>query len=246
MKNFKRFLCALSAAVLVGLSAPAAAARQKPLPPGLSQRSTLREILDYLDRNFFPHARVGMKSKGPETYTSYDDPDRSMKLSHERLSEEVVLSQGFRLDSLDGCELTLKNDHVEIADFWTKSYDRELMSLSKFTTGWGKDRPPLKPRTAFVSIALDQMSHRKGEGPYRHTRDAEVLRRVGTWRTKYESRGFWRSRSFVGMEVYAAPPADEADRARADTLTFTFDDREMSERFDAAFRRAIKLCSGRR
>jgi hypothetical protein len=242
MKNLRLVLCALTAAVLVSLPAPTAVAQKNTLPPEPRQNSSLREILDYLNENFFPHARIGYKYDGPETYGSDEsDPTRSFTLANSKLSEEVVLSEGFKLVSADGCELVLKNDAVRIVNFWTKSYDPGRIGFAKFIREGKNGEPPLKPQSAVVILALDQMSNRKGKGPYRHADNEEEARRVGTWRTKYKSRGFF-NKSIVGMEVFAAGPDGPVQWSWDDTLTFTFDDKEMSQRFDAAFRRAIKLC----
>ncbi|HEV3467900.1 MAG TPA: hypothetical protein VG148_01155 [Pyrinomonadaceae bacterium] len=242
MKTFRPVSHALLTVILVSLSAPAAAAQKRTLPPELNQNSSLKEILDYLDRNSFPRARIGLKSRGPESYTDYSDPVNSLTLYRTRLSEEVVLSQGFRLAIVDGCELVLKNDDVQIANWWTKSFNPHVASLSDFVLKGEKGEAPLKPQSALIIIPLDKMSHRKGKGPYRHTKDAEEARRLGAWRTKFQNRGFFK-RSIFGMEVYAAEPRQTSERTQAETITFTFDDKEASERFNAAFRQAIKLCT---
>jgi hypothetical protein len=42
------------------------------LPPQLNKGSSLSEIVDWLDKNSFSHARIGLESDGPESYTDHD------------------------------------------------------------------------------------------------------------------------------------------------------------------------------
>jgi hypothetical protein len=244
MKTFKSVLCALFLILLTGLSASETVAQKRGLPPELNQNSSLQEILDYLDKTIFAHARIGFKYSGPEDYTDSSDPMGSMTIRTSRLSEEFVLSQGFRLASVDGCKFTLKNDDVQIAYWSTRSYNLDLMSFAKFVNKREKGEPPLTPKSAVVFIPLDKMSYRKGKGPYRLTKNPEEASQIGTWRTKFQYKGFF-VRTIFGMELYAAEPAQVVERTEAETLTFTFDDKEMSEKFNAAFRQAIRICTAK-
>lgn len=243
MKTFKSVSCALFLLMLTSVSASETVAQKRGLPPELNQNSSLQEILDYLDKTIFAHARIGLKYSGPEKYANFSDPVESMTVRNSKLSEEMVLSQGFRLASVEGCKFTLKNDAVEIANWSTYSYNLNLMSFAKFINKGEKGEPPLKPQSALVFIPLDKMSYRKGKGPYRLT-DREEAKWVGTWRTKFQYKGFFIRRIF-GMEIYAAAPEQVSERTEAETITFTFDDKEMSEKFNAAFRQAIRICTAK-
>lgn len=243
MKTFRSALHTLLLIMLISFLDSETVAQKRSLPPELNQSSSLQEILDYLDKTSFVHARIGLKAKGPESYTDSNDPVGSMIVTSSRLSEEVVLSQGFKLASVQGCKFTLKNDEVKIIDWWTKSYNRDLASFSKFIFEGEKGKPPLTPRSAVVFIPLDKMSH-KNKGPYRLTKNPEEAKVLGTWRTKFQPKGFF-VRNIFGMELYAAQPGEITERTDAETLTFTFDDKEMSEKFNAAFRQAVRICTAK-
>jgi hypothetical protein len=212
------------------------------LPPDLNKGSTLSEVVDWLDKNSFSHARIGLESDGPESYTDSSDPMNSINLSLGQLSEGLFFSSGFRLVKTDGCGLTLRNDDVKILRWWTKSYDSNQMSLANFVFGGKKGEKKLTPQSAVLFIPLNKM--RESKKPYQYTKKAEEAKSLGTWRTKFKEKGFFKLSVFK-MEISAAEDPELKGKMQSGTLTFTFDDKEESQRFDAAIRQAIKLCSAK-
>jgi hypothetical protein len=204
------------------------------LPPELNKGSSLSEIVDLLDKNSFSHARIGLESDGPNL-----DPMESMMFT---ISERLVFSSGFRLVKVDGCRLTLRNDEVKVLSGWTNRTDSNEMSLANFVWGGKKGEKKLTPHSADLFIPLDKM--RYGKKPYQHTKNPEQAKLLGTWRTKFKEKGFFK-RFVFQMEITAAEDPELKGKMKAATLTFTFDDKDESERFDAAFRQAIKLCSAK-
>ncbi len=212
------------------------------LPSQLNKGSTLSEVVDWLDKNSFSHARIGLESDGPESYTDSSDPMNSINLSLGQLSEALFFSSGFRLVKTDGCGLTLRNDEVKILRWSTKSYDSNQMSFANFVFGGKKGEKKLTAQSAVLFIPLNKM--RESKKPYQYTKKAEEAKLLGTWRTKFKEKAFFL-RFVFQMEITAAEDPELKGKMRAETLTFTFDDKDESERFDAAFRQAIKLCSAK-
>jgi hypothetical protein len=62
---------------------------------------------------------------------------------------------------------------------------------------------------------------------------------LGTWRTEFKSN---RSQEDVVLTLFAPGQTDKLGTWKAETLTFTFDSKETSEKFTAAFRQAIEIC----
>ncbi len=201
-------------------------AQRSALPPELNESSTVPEILEYLNRTSFPYAHIGLiigrlGSESWDAETGYSSPAVS-----------AVLSPGFRLVSeADDCHITLRNDDVKMYD----ADDKELspIELSKLTS----TRPPY---AAEFSTWLETVSYDRGKAPFLHTRNSEKAKLTGGWRTEFISRGFY-GRSVFGLRL----PTIKPEALTSSNVTFTFDDQQASERFDAAFRRLIKLCQPR-
>ena len=206
------------------------------------QASSTTQIVDLLNQSNLSKARIGLDFEGPESHLDGSDSMQSMALNVSRLSEQVNFSPGFTVDSLNLCQLTLKNDQVKILNFGTSSYDRYRMSLAAFLFDGKKGEKKLTPQTAVLTIPLDKLSYKGGKAPYRYTKNADMMNLVGTWRSIYKEKGFFKSRPFV-IEITAAEGKDLSKTMDAGRLLFTFDDKNESETFDAAFRRAIQLCS---
>jgi len=86
------------------------------------------------------------------------------------------------------------------------------------------------------------MSPNKGHA-HRYTTDQQKVRLLGAWRTDFTYNGSF-SRTIVGLTL-SSPDWKEPQRWEGMNLAFTFDTKEMSENFDAAFRQAIRLCRKR-
>jgi hypothetical protein len=66
----------------------------------------------------------------------------------------------------------------------------------------------------------------------------------GTWGTEFKHKGFF-ARHDVGLSYFPAGHRESQGYIDGETLTFTFDNKEMSEKFDAVFRQAIRICQGK-
>ena len=208
----------------------------------VKQLSTLTEIVDQLNKTSFPQARIGLNFEGSESYANSSDAWESMGLNVSRLSEQAYFSPGFTVASLDGCLLTLKNDQVKILNWGTSSYNVHLMSLAKFVVDGKKGEKKLTPQTGVLTIPLDKLSHKGGKAPHKYTKDPAIEKLLGTWRTEYKWKGFFKRRLFE-MEITAAEGPDLKSTMTSQKLRFMFDDKQESETFDKAFRQAIQLCS---
>ena len=191
------------------------------MPAELSRSSSVYEILKWLDGTSFAHARVGVKTGSSEGYPDSYNPD----LQEGTPGYTLVFSQGFRLSGIGGCTPTLKNG------------DTHLVDHSKLISDAGSHR------AAELELRLDEMSPTKGKAPYRHTKNPEKARLVGAWRTEYKYKRFWRRRVVGALTLYSRESEERLTTWNGETLTFTFDSKEMSEQFDAALRRAIRLCN---
>ena len=223
MKTLRSLLCGFSFSIgIVCLSSQTLAQNKPKLPSPLNASSSVSEIVDWLDKNSFSHTRIGLE---------FDDP--------EGLYGALDFSSGFRLVEADGCRLTLRNDEIKILSGGTKSYDSNQMSLANFVFG---ERRKLTPQSAILFIPLDKMRYGGGKEPYQYTKNAEKAKLFGTWRTEFKEKGFFR-RFVFQMEITAVEDPGLKGKLKAATLTFAFDDKEESERFNSALRQAIRLCT---
>lgn len=217
-------------------------AQNQPAASQVKQLSSVTEVIDWLNKNSFPRATIGLDFSGPESYLDGSDSMQSMSLNLSRLSERLEFSPGFTLASLNGCRLTLKNDQVQILNWGTSSYDRRLMSFSRFLMEGKKGEKKLTPQTGVLVIPLDKLDYKKGKTPYRYTKDPALAKLLGTWRTEFREKGFFR-RSLFEMQITAAEDQALKSNMTAQKLMFTFADKQESEDFNVAFRRAIQLCT---
>lgn len=232
MKKVRAFLCAFLALLSAGLSSPRALAQKdkESLPPGLSQSSSLTEVLDWLNKNSFPLARVGLERERIDSSASFGDPDPPT------VHESAVLSQGFRLASVEGCRLRLRNDDAKILSYGTSANDFNSGSLSLFR----QRKPDQTPDPADLYIWLHRLRP-EGDAPYLHTKNQEKGRAYGRWRTKFKAKRT-RSSDIVVLEVPESQPGEVKDYMYSGKVSFTFDDLVSSEQFYRAFSRAIRLC----
>lgn len=241
MRTFGVLLCCLGLLVSLCLQTDTLAQNQ-PSPPQVKQLS-VAEIVESLNKTSFPKARIGLKYEGPEDHLNGSDSMESMALNVSRLSEDLVFSSGFTVESFNGCRLTLKNDDVKILNWGTSSYDRNRMSFAKFVLEPKKGEKKLTPQTGVLTIPLDKLSYKKGKPPHRYTKLEVVERRLGMWRVDFQWSGFFKL-SIVEMEITAAEGKDLTGKMTAQKLNFFFDDKKEGDDFNVAFRQAIKLCSG--
>ena len=216
MKSFLYALFTLS--VFVFSSFNALAQKRSLLPGDLNQNSSVSEIVTWLDQTSFRNARVVLKDSWDADYYSppWDD-SRAPK-------QTFIFTQGFRVTNIDGCNLMLRND------------DARKISKSMVVDS--------TPRlVADVWVQLNRMGADKGNHTHRYTRDQKKVSLLGAWRTEFTYKG-WFSRTMVGLTLNS-PEWKEPQRWEGMNLAFTFDTKEMSENFDAAFRHAIRLCKSK-
>jgi hypothetical protein len=193
----------------------ALAQKKRVLPDGLKQDSSVSEIVTWLDQTSFRNARVVLKNTSDADFYSppWDDTPAP--------NNTFIFTQGFRVTNIDGCNLMLRNDDVRTV---VKSKVEEY-----------KDRV-----VADVWVQLNRMSPNRGKHAHRYTTDPEKVNLLGAWRTDFGYRG-WSSNTIVGLTL-SSPQWKEPQRWQGMNVAFTFDTKEMAEKFDAAFRQAIRLC----
>ena len=192
---------------------------------GLAATTSLAEIINWLDNVGLPRARISLKNG------SYEE---------DGLSEELVFSDGFRLLTLDGCRLTLKNDQIKIIGWWTYN---PYMSLRVFLEKGRRGEKPLTPQSGVLVIPLNKLRYKERK-PYLYTKKPDVAKEFGMWRIKFHQKAFIKQRP-LEMKITAAEDPNLISTMNAETLTFTFEDKQESESFRVAFNRAIKLCQGK-
>lgn len=218
----KRYALCLSAAAICfgfgvfGISTSRVLAQNKPLLPGeLNENSSVSEILSWLDKTTFRNARVMLKDSS-DSFIYRPPWDDSGPVKH-----TFIFTQGFRITNIDGCNLMLRNDDA-------KEVIKSKLEASPHRL------------VADVWVQLNRMSPTKGRHTHRYTKDPEKVRLLGAWRTEFTYKG-WFSRTMVGLTLHSAE-WKEPQRWDGRNLAFIFETREMSEKFDSAFRHAIRLC----
>jgi hypothetical protein len=233
-----RLFCVFALIVSISfLSAEISAQDQGPFPEKYINSPALSEILNDLDKTSLPRARISLKYSGSELY------DSDINNQWGRLSEEMIFSQGFRLMSLKGCRVTLKNEDTKIIGWSTASSNFDAVSFARFLRA-SKYEKQLTPQTGVLVIALNQLSP-KATKPFQYTKKPDEAKVFGMWRVKFPEGNFYGLR-VLEMEITAAEGPDlKGSMRNAQTLTFTFDTQTESESFRIAFNRAIKLCQGK-
>lgn len=216
-------------------------AQKNTLPSGLTENSSLEEILKWLDKTSLPQARIGLEANTPGL-----EPDE-MPTTAARYYELAVFSKGFRLAKIDGCKITLRNDDVELLNFETKYPNPAEGSLDVFR----KIKSSQSQFTSEFSIPLQKLKANKS--PFRHTKKPERADLLGTWRTEFKRKSdFFPIPSKVKIksllenkmkvEIIGVGQSGRNDSMDGDEITFTFDDKQISKTFYAAFSKAIALC----
>ena len=214
----------------------------------MTEKSSLAEILNWLDKTSFPQARIGLEANVKEPETG------EVITTATRYYEQAFFSKGFRLDKIDGCKVKLKNDDVEVLRYVSGYPDPSKGSL-KFT------KTQNDHFTGEFFIPLQDLKANKA--PYQHTKKVETADLLGTWRTELKLKSnlsflslfpiIWSKdkaqekieelkENAMRVEITNAERNERNDLMYGDELTFTFDDKQMSENFYAAFSRAIILC----
>jgi hypothetical protein len=212
-RSLRAFLISLVALVLC----PLALAQDSSAGPGLSSQPNIVEVMDWLDKNGLAQARVGIRtSSQPARDDTVPQQDAYPALS-------LFYSEGFKFINLENCGVILRNDNTR------------LISQSQLV----HNPTPNDHYSAELFIPLNRLSLKKGRKPFRHTSDLQKAQLLGTWRAEFKSN---RSQEDVVLTLFVPGQTAKWRVWEAETLTFTFDSKETSEKFDAAFRQAIKIC----
>ena len=222
MKTLQRSLYALLLLSLIAFPNFRTSAQQKrALPADLNENSSLSEILQWLDKTSFGNARITLKD-ALDDGRNYIPPYGEY---YEPAKHTFVFTQGFKLSNIEGCIIALTND-----DARTISKSMELEESKN-------------QMVAQLNLELHRMSPTRGRSTYRYTKNPEKARVLGAWRTEYRYHGYF-SRTCLGLHLHSSD-AKEPERWKGYNLAITFDSREMSEQFDAAFQQAIRLCKSK-
>ena len=208
-----------SATPLIGLSLLLLCPISLAQDGGRPQQPHISELINLLEKNGLAQARVGVRTSSQpanEGITPALQQDEYPALS-------LFYSEGFKVIKGDECGVILRNDNTR------------LIAHSKLV----HNPSPDQRYTAKLYIPLDKLSLKKGRKPYRHTSDPDKTHSHGTWRTEFKSN---RSREDVVLTLFVPGQSVKAAVWEAETLFFTFDSKETSEKFDAAFRQAIRTC----
>ena len=186
--------------------------------PVVLGQDNIVEVMNSLDQNGMGQARVGIRTleQSREEISGVVQQEAYPALS-------LFYSEGFRFVQIENCGVILRNDNTK------------LISHSKLVY----DPKPGERITAELFIPLNRLSITKGRKPFRHTSDPQKAQLLGTWRTEFKSS---KSLDDVVLTVFDSGKTAKLGVWKADTLTFTFDKKETSEKFDTAFRQAIKIC----
>lgn len=236
------------AAVIFG-TALLSSAQKYELPAGLNEKSTLAEVIAWLDKNGFAGARIGLNEEYSQTYDPTDNIDS------QRQSEWMVFDKGFTLSRSEGCNLILRNDDIRLLSYRSLYKDADLGSFAGFRNAADKK----KQYRGDLYISLSRLKSKKSKIPYVLTKKDREEALLGKWRIGFEGRGAdtefikhkWRVpnvevKFHYDIYLVIAGSGDEGidddESFDSQDLTFTFDDKEPSDSFYAAFRQAIKLC----
>ncbi len=174
MKTFQLSLCTLFWVALSLALNSTAFAQNNSLPAELTEKSSLADILKWLDKTSFSQARIGLEANASGV-ESGDIPT-----SATRYYELAFFSKGFKLAKIDGCKLILRNDNVKLFRFETKYPNPADGSLDDFR----KTQNDQSQFTGEFSIPLQKLNANKA--PFRHTEKAELADLFGTWRTEFK------------------------------------------------------------
>lgn len=234
MNSLRAFLATLLIALIGVLSLDVPAQDKTLRPPALNENSSLAEIIDWLNKNAFPHARIGLKKRSHKGPKSRFGVPQSYELGSERF-----FSEGFHVKAVDGCQVELSNEHVTIVD----ARNPDSGPFYKFTTQ-RKGNQKLTPQLAVVYVSLNRMSDRRGKKPHLLSNDRKNGKSAGWWQANYEQHGFFNKLIF-DAELTSVEGPQTKELGHFDFLSFTFESRELAEQFNTAFRRAIKICTNK-
>lgn len=219
MYNRSLLKLVIASLTILFLSRIAMAQDQSNTPAALPQQANISEVMAWLDTNGLAQARIGVRTSSrpaKQEVVGGIKTDAYPALN-------LFYAEGFRLVEGDVCGVILKND------------DARLLAHSKLV-----DVPPPGQRyTAELFIPLSGLSVKKSKGPYRHTSNPDKAHLLGTWRTEFKSKG---PKDDIILTLFDTSQTQKLNVLEAETVTFTFEDKETSEKFTTGFRQAIKIC----
>ena len=186
---------------------------------GQSQQPNTVDVMSRLDQNGLPQARVGIRTSAQparEEFSGVIQQDAYPALN-------LFYSEGFKFIQIENCGVILRNDNTR------------LISHSKLV----HDPAPGQHISAEIFIPLNRLDIKKDSKPFRHTSDPQKAQLLGTWRTEFKTN---QSRDDVVLTLFAPGKTEKLHVWKAEALTFTFDNKDTSEKFNTAFRQAIKIC----
>ena len=194
----------------------------------IGEKSSLAEIIDWMDKTSFAQARVGVVSEEHDSDGITDSP-----------YESAFFSQGFKLTKVEkDCQLTLRNEQsifltggVEYSYTFTDS----AKALNNFIANARSSRTPY-PIEIFIN--LKRLGPKKGKKPYLSAKNPEDAKLFGTWTTDFRASGI----NAIRADIFYADRKERQNYIGNDELMFTFESQEIAEKFDKSFRQAIRLC----
>jgi hypothetical protein len=204
---------------------------QEVAPLELKLNTSVLEILDYLNKTGFPQARIGIDTMTYEVYS----PNNPYAI----FSRSAVFSPGFKITKIEGCFLTLRNENVKLLSFGTtlsRDEDRGFRSLKERAAG-AVNYP------AELYLRLNKMGFAGKKKPYLYMKNAEAAKVFGSWAAKFIS-GNPEKEGAISIDIPDPRPGFGRDGIEGKNITFVFDDKQTSENFNTALRRAIRLCGG--
>ena len=249
MKKFQLLSRILFSIVLSIAFCLSAFAQKTALPPELNKKSSLTDVLNWLDKMSFAQVRIGLESTGNGLTQPEDIPTSATSYS-----EEAVFSQGFKLSKIEGCKIVLTNDDIKILQFRTANPDYNKGTFEYFR----KADDDQSKFTGELTIPLKEIIAKKE--PFRYTSKTEKADLFGIWRTQFNTKSDFGYGLFiptkkkvkekikeatersVAIEISGEKLGDRTESMRASRLTFTLDDKEMSEKFYAALSQAVNIC----
>ncbi len=252
MKTFKSLFCSVFLVALSIILSSVVFAQKNTLPIDLTEKSSIGEILNWLDKTSLPQARLGLETNVKEPETG------EVITTATQYYEQAFFSKGFRVDKIDGCKVKLKNDDVELLRYVSGYPDSSNGSLRFKKT----------QNNQFAGeffIPLQDLKANKA--PFKYSEKIEKTDLLGTWRTEFKLKSnlsffslfpvIWSKEkakekakekmeelreNAMRVEIISSEQNEQNDLMYGDELTFTFDDKQTSEKFYAAFNRAITLC----
>ena len=111
MKTLRSWLNASLVVISIAFLSPATFAQgRSQWPSELPQRSSVFEIMHWLDKTSLPKARIGVRTSSKPQ----NDSDSPVLQQDQEPALSLFYAQGFKLIKVDGCSVTLRNDDTRL------------------------------------------------------------------------------------------------------------------------------------